>query len=192
MIAVEGDLSRELIDLRDKRANATAAKAKLLSILVSTNASESAASIAHGTVADVLIDGFISSLRFESRITNLRKIAVNTLIRSGDLSPDEAQSAVQRLLTSIKAESLQTQATLITFQVLNDWLGIPQRSILQKKPVPDPYEVDRKDLVERVASQLEKTNVILLHGIPKVGKSHLVSGLIDHVHMDHSYFWFTF
>jgi hypothetical protein len=192
VVVVEGDLSRELIELREKGLSAATAKAKLLSILTAAKSPESHASASPDQFQDVLINGFISTLRFESRVGNLQELTLNRLMESGDLSPGEAQNLARRLLTSIKAESLLTQATVITLQVLKDWLGIPQREMFQKKPEPDPYEVDRKDIVARLVSQLENTTILLLYGIPKVGKSHLVSRIIDHAHMEQSYLWFTF
>lgn len=44
----------------------------------------------------------------------------------------------------------------------------------------------------RRSGELDKTNVLLLHGVPKVGKLHFVSRFLDYAHMEQSYFWFTF
>jgi hypothetical protein len=192
VIVVEGDLAPDLVELRAKGSNATAVKSKLLSILSAAVAKEDPAPASSKQLVEIHVDGFLSSLRLESRVGNLKELTFNSLIQSGDLSPEEAQSALQQLLDKIRSESLLPEPTLVTLQTLKEWMGIRDRALLQQKPLPDPYDVDRKDLTRAVVAEFGKTNALLLHGIPKIGKSQLVSKLLDQVHMEQSYFWFTF
>jgi hypothetical protein len=191
-IVVEGDLAPELIEFRNQGSRATAVRTKLLSILFDSVAKEDPAFASPKDLVEVHIDGFLSSLHIESRVGNLEELTFNRLIQSGDLSPEEAQAALQQLLAKIRTESLTPEPTLVTVQTLKEWMGIPDRALLQEKPQPDPYDVDRANLIRELTDELEKTNVLLLHGVPKVGKSRLVSRLIDHAHFEDSYFWFTF
>jgi hypothetical protein len=192
VIVVEGDLAPDLIDLRSQGSRATDVRSRLLSILSDSVAKEDPSLASPRNLAEVHIDGFLSCLRLESRVGNLEELTFNRLIHSGDLSPDEAQTALQQLLAKIRTESLASEPTLVTVQTLKEWMGIPERALLQEKPLPDPYDVDRANLIRALADELEKSNVLLLHGVPKVGKSRLVSSLIDHAHSEESYFWFTF
>jgi hypothetical protein len=192
VIVVEGDLAPDLIELRNQGSRATAVRAKLLSILSASVAQENPALASSQDLVEIHLDGFLSCIRFESRVGNLKELTFSWLIQSGDLSPAEAQNALEQLLAKIRTESLLPEPTLVTLQTLKEWMGIPERAVLQKKPLPDPYDVDRKGLTLAIAVELEKSNVLLLHGIPKVGKSHLVSKFLDHAHMAQSYFWFTF
>ena len=193
-IVVEGDLASELIELRQKGVDAVDAKAKLLATLSATAVPEGAGttSASSQAVVGALIDGFLRTLRFESRVANLREATLNRIVASGDVSNEEAHRALDRLSEAIKQECLLPQASRITLETVKTWLDIPERAILQRKPLADPYEVDRQDLVTKIVDQLEKESALLLHGIPKVGKSHFVSALIDRMHKDHDYFWFAF
>jgi hypothetical protein len=192
VIVVEGDLDPELVEFRSNGPRASGARAKVLSILSTSVAKENPPVASSKELVEVYIDGFLSSLRLESRVGNLKDLTFNRLIQSGDLSPEETQNALEQLLTNIRAESAGPVPTLITVQTLKEWMGIPERSLLQKKPLPDPYDVDRENLIRVLAAELVSTNLLLLHGVPKVGKSRLVSRLLDHEQSDDSYFWFTF
>jgi hypothetical protein len=196
VIAVEGDLDPDLVELREKGANASLVKSKLLNILIDPSNGTSKTPlqdiIGIDRIADSLIDGFISALRFESRLGNLPETTFSRLIRAGDLSPIEAREASAQLVASIRDEYLRSEATLITPQMLRSWLGVRERSILQKKPVREPYEVERDGLIASLVTHFETANTLLLHGTPKIGKSHLISALLDHLHKERDYFWFTF
>src|SRR5579863_3523803 len=193
LIALEGDLDADLIELRAKGPASTAARAKLLSILTAAVVNEGLpADVDPKAFVDRLLDNFIATLRFDSRVGHLREIALNKLIESGDLSPDEAQRAFEKLLDAIRTESARAQVALITPSAIRDWLDFPERAILQRRPVPDPYEVRRNNLIAQLENSLTRVSLIALHGIPKIGKSHLVSTLIDHPAKNDNYFWFTF
>jgi hypothetical protein len=192
VIVVEGDLGPDLLELRDRGQNAPVVKDKLKSILSAAVAKELPALTSSDELVSLHIDNFLSSLQFESRVGNLRELIFNRLIQSGDLSPQGAQNALDQFLAKIREESRQIEPALITLQTLKEWIGVPERGLLQNKPLPDPSYVDRKSLTEALAAELDKTNVLLLHGVPKVGKSHFVSRFLDYAHMDQSYFWFTF
>jgi hypothetical protein len=193
VIAVEGDLDADLIELRNSGPAAVQPRAKLLSLLVEGVAQEKLpAGPDAETYVNSLLDNFIATLRFQSRVGHLREIALAKLFSSGDLSPDEANRAFDRLLSSIREESIRPQPTFITPSNLRDWLGSPERAILQKKPVAEPYEVRRNGLITDLGEILENAGAVLLYGTPKIGKSHLVSSLIDHLNKSDAYFWFTF
>lgn len=148
VIVVEGDLGPDLLELRHHGPNAAVAKDRLRSILSAAVAKELPALASSDELVGLHIDSFLSSLQFESRVGNLRELTFNRLIQSGDLSPQGAQNALEQLLAKIREESRQTEPTLITIQTLKEWMGVPERSLLQNKPLPDPYYVDRKGLTE--------------------------------------------
>lgn len=142
-------------------------------------------------------DGFLASFRCESRICfSQRRIieeaTVARLVESGDISPQEARAALSRLLDEIRKESSRPQPTVIDRVMLSNWLGIPRRIILQPKPPLVPDLVFRQDLTEELAKHLKKHSVLSLYGLPKIGKSQLVSGMIDFLEKADDYFWFTF
>jgi tetratricopeptide (TPR) repeat protein len=114
------------------------------------------------------------------------------LLERGDLSPDEARAATDRLERAIYDESLAQEATDITPEVLSNWLGNPPREILQSKPEPPPEKVHRGNLLRELRTRLETEPGLLLHGLPKVGKSQVISELITECGKEHEYFWFTF
>jgi tetratricopeptide (TPR) repeat protein len=194
LLVVDGDFSSEVIELRDKGRDAPEAKEKLLALLSSQAAAgtQDPAGVPTEALTGVFIDGFLSSLRFVSRAANLRESAISRIVESGDVSIEEAQLAIDRLLNAIKCESLLPQSSLLTIETVRAWLEIPGRPMLQRKPVRDPYEVDREDLLGKVVAQLENSSGFLFHGLPKVGKSHLASALIDLMRKNSDYFWFTF
>lgn len=194
VIALEGDLDPELLELREKGTAAFDARAKLLSILKSALEKENPSLGIAGAedIVDLNLDGFIPTLRFESRLASLQNLAFAKLIQSGDLSPEEGHQALSRLLDSIRRESLEPNATVITLEILKGWLGIRERAILQRKPIPGPLEILRRELIDSLAVTLKGTDSLLVHGISKVGKSHLISALIDHLDKAQDYFWFTF
>jgi hypothetical protein len=194
VIVVEGDLATELVELRQNGVHAVEAKAKLLAILSATDVPEEIETTYASSqeVVGVLIDGFLRSLRLESRVANLREATLNRIVASGDVSNSEACRAIDRLSEAIKQECLLPHTSLITPETVKTWLAIPERAILQRKPLPDLYEVERQDLLTKVVRQFEQDKALLFHGIPKVGKTHFVSALIDRMHKDHDYFWFAF
>ena len=139
------------------------------------------------------LDDFILSLRFDSRLGPLLEEAtLARLIESGDLSPDGARAASDRLKRSIEDESALPMPTEIDRTVLREWLGVPQRGVLQSKPSLSADTINRQEVLGDLSRVLQTERIVLLHGLSKVGKSQLVSALIDHNHREDNYFWFTF
>jgi hypothetical protein len=139
-----------------------------------------------------LFTGFIASLRFDSRVASLDERSYANLLDRGDLSPDEARTAMDSLLREIRSESLLPEPSTITPAVLSGWLGGPERELLQPKPELPTETVRRADLMREITARLETETALLLHGVPKVGKSQLISALIDESCKVQRYFGFTF
>ena len=139
-----------------------------------------------------LFGGFVAALDFQSRQASLDEVTTNHLLYSGDLSPQEAQTAVKRLMAAIIDEFHRQILTDIDHPVLRTWLAIPHRTILQSKPPLEHDAVERKGLLDELSADLKKESFTLLHGLPKIGKSQLVSSLIDLDGKAGDYFWFTF
>ena len=146
------------------------------------------------------IDDFLATMRFESRLPAppnrgsrlLEEASIARLTTALDVSPNEAQTAVRRLLASIKAESQRPSASLVDRDLLLRWLGLKQRPALQRKPtIVDDY-IDRNELSSEIVSLLKSNRVVALHGISKIGKSQFASRLINLLGNEESYFWFTF
>src|ERR1700722_11747409 len=73
VIALEGDLDRELVELREIGPAAVSARAKLLSILTEALANEGLPSDVNTQfLVNGMLDNFIRTLRFDSRMANLR------------------------------------------------------------------------------------------------------------------------
>jgi len=138
-----------------------------------------------------LFDGFVASLRFESRQSSLEQVTLNYLMQSGDLSPEEAGTAAKHLMAAIVSESQQAVPTLISPALLHEWLGVPPRLQLQPKPILDANAVERTGLLQECSTLLSSNSFVLLHGLPKIGKSQLISSLIDNDQKSRDYFWFT-
>ena len=138
------------------------------------------------------LDNFIASLRFESRVGHLvNEATFARLIESGDLSPEEARSACDRLKRSIQDESALMSPTVVDRSVLGEWLGVPKRTLLQQKPSHDPNSVDRLEFLRDFLNILGSDQFVLIHGLSKIGKSQFVSRLIDFDGRGGSYFWYT-
>jgi tetratricopeptide (TPR) repeat protein len=135
---------------------------------------------------------FIASLRFDSRLASLEERTHVRLLGRGDMSPDEARAAMESLLRAIRDESLLPEPTDISPAVLSAWVGSPEREMLQSKPELPPEAVQRGGLLHELTTRLETETALLLHGLPKVGKSQLISALIDSSGKTQDYFWFTF
>ena len=247
VLAVDGDLGDELIQLRDQGSAARGSEAALLGILcandaVSRNASyeramkeirtwcrdnlnlllsESGAAVVNSaqfneliqtvslqakvspeetgrTLAEIIsevtpaLEGFILSLKFDSRLgPHLEEAVMARLIESGDLSPGEARAVSDRLRRSIEDESALPTPTEIDHGLLREWLGVPKRTVLQTKPSPSADNVKRQEALDYLLGILQKEQVVLFYGLSKVGKSQLISALIDHAHREGDYFWFT-
>jgi len=139
------------------------------------------------------LDDFILSLKFDSRLgRQLDEATLARLIETGDLSPDEALTASDRLRRSIEDESVLPTPTDIDHAILREWLGVPERAVLQTKPPLSPNSIKREELLDDLSRVLQTDHVVLFHGLSKVGKSQLVSALVDYAHREDSYFWFTF
>jgi tetratricopeptide (TPR) repeat protein len=139
------------------------------------------------------LDDFILSLRFDSRLGPLLEEAtLARLSECGDLSPDEARTASDRLKRSIEDESALPEPTDVDRTILREWLGVSQRTVLQSKPSLSADTINRQALLGELSRILQTERIVLLHGLSKVGKSQLVSALIDHNHREDNYFWFTF
>jgi hypothetical protein len=136
--------------------------------------------------------GFVASLRFESRLGSLEQLTYAYILQGGDLSPDEAHTAAGRLLRAIRDESLSSEPTEISPATLSRWLGSPERELLQSKPDLATEAVHRAGLLDEVRKILEGQPALVLHGLPEVGKSQLVSALIDECGKVQDYFWFAF
>ena len=140
-----------------------------------------------------LLDEFVASLRFDSRLGPLLSEATFArLMEAGDLSPDEAWTAFDRLKRSVQEESAQAMPAVIDHLILREWLGVPKRLRLQAKPMQDVNVVARNELLGEVADTLRTERFVLLHGLSKIGKSQFVAALIDYDHKEENYFWYTF
>lgn len=139
-----------------------------------------------------LLDDFISSLRFDSRVGPLQEATLARLLASGDLSPNEARECLDRLTTSIQEECVLPAATLVDSFVLKKWIGSGGRARLETKPTRSPDWVERSETLEELGQKLAKEPFVLVYGLPKVGKSQLVSALVDWGQRESPYFWFTF
>ena len=139
-----------------------------------------------------LFRDFIASLRFDSRLSSLEERTRARLIGRGDMSPGETRAAIDCLLRAIRDESLLPEPTEISPAILSSWLGSPEREMLQSKPELPPEAVQRGGLLQELSTRLESETALLLHGLPKVGKSQLISALIDSSGKTEDYFWFTF
>jgi hypothetical protein len=136
--------------------------------------------------------GFLASLRLESRLGSLENLTHARLLERRDLSPDEARKAADCLLQAIRDESLLPEPTEISPSTLSGWLGSPERELLQPKPELAADAVQRTELLHEIGNILEAQPALVLYGLPKVGKSQLVSTLIDVSAKVSDYFWFTF
>jgi len=139
-----------------------------------------------------LFEGFIEALKLESRVGALEEAVFARLMHGGDLSPDEARAAVQRLMSSIRDESTTVEPTNISPDVFRAWLGAPRRTVLQAKPLPSQHTVRRGEVLQTLKDLLKREPVVFAYGFPKVGKTQLLSALIDEEGKSDSYFWFTF
>jgi len=146
-----------------------------------------AATEARGT-----FDGFCACLRFESRLSHLKESALSHLQSTGDFGPEGARLALERLTKAVENESSRPDPTIIDPTVLADWLGIQAGPILQSKPVGASGWVERKDLLSQIAGLLTKHRFVVLYGLTKIGKSQLVSSLVDFLKKRNDYFWFSF
>jgi hypothetical protein len=144
------------------------------------------------TMAGEALPGFLESLWFESRLSRLTEAALSHLMSAGDLGPQEARQALERLTKAIEDETARPEPSVVDRSVLSDWLGIHRRLILQCKPPLAKGWVERKELLSRIAEVLSKRRFLVIHGITKIGKSQLVSALVDLLKKTESYFWFTF
>lgn len=246
VLAVEGELSQQLIELRDKGVSAAAARTEVFAFLCTNELTSGHSAYAparlalrnwfrtaglqllegssdpwtHGdfeglstiilrqtggspkrlreelraTAKEVgsMVDGFLQTLRFESRMALLEEATLARLLESADLSPTEAKKARASLMTSIARESLLSEPTNIDRMVLRSWLGVPDRPVLQQKPPALPEMVERLGSVEELSGLLKADHFVLLYGLSKIGKSQLASALIDHDGKTQNYFWFTF
>ncbi|HEY6347574.1 MAG TPA: hypothetical protein VIY49_39290 [Bryobacteraceae bacterium] len=75
-----------------------------------------------GTEIATVLDDFIGALRFESRLgATLQEATRERLLESGDLSPEEAEMALERLKGAIRDESALPEATDIDQWALRKW-----------------------------------------------------------------------
>ena len=143
-------------------------------------------------IASVLTD-FLRTVTLESRLGSLLDDATfGRLVESGDLSPEEAKIASDRLRHSIEDESARPAPEIIDHSVLREWLGVPSRVRLQNKPTPEADAVQRDELLAEVSGVLRDHRFLAVHGISKIGKSQFAAALIDHEQRADTYFWYTF
>jgi hypothetical protein len=146
-----------------------------------------------GSSITSVLDDFIKTLRLESRIgSTLQEATRARLLESGDLSPNEAGAVFDRLKRSVRDESALSNPTTVDQWVLRKWLGIPQRTMLQTKPSAGANAIERRELLEELSRNLRSERCVLLYGLSKIGKSQLVSSLIDYDRRRDDYFWYTF
>ena len=137
-------------------------------------------------------EGFCACLRFESRISHPKELALSHLQGTGDFGPKGARHALERLTKAVENESSRPDPTMIDPTVLADWLGIQSGPILQSKPAEAKGRVERKGSLAKIADLLTKRRFVVLYGLTKIGKSQLVSSLIDFLQKTNEYFWFSF
>ena len=123
---------------------------------------------------------------------HLQEAVLARLTRGGDLGPDEAPAASDRLMKSIQQESILPGPTKIDRNVLSAWVGAPERTVLQSKPSLDEDTVHRGELLDNLAMVLRRESVVVAYGLPKTGKTQFISALVDHAGSSELYFWFTF
>jgi hypothetical protein len=158
-----------------------------------------------GRLVAELLDEFISCVSFVSRTnvfatsaepstlgTDAKDLIRLRLLESGDVTSEEAGKAVERLLREIADESMKPEATPIDRTVLESWLKIPKRTVFESKPVHPPEFVERAVLLPDLVLKLSQWRLVNVYGLPKVGKSFVISSLVDRLKKQSSYFWFTF
>lgn len=114
------------------------------------------------------------------------------IISSFDCSEKDAAQAYSALLAEIAKESEAKTPTILDRTQLLRWFRLRPRQLLEEKPVaPSPY-VPLDDQLNELKGLLAGTSLILLHGLPRIGKSQLISTLIDSEPCYAAYLWFTF
>jgi Cap4 dsDNA endonuclease len=114
------------------------------------------------------------------------------LIAAFDCSEAAATSAYIFLLKEITRESeAKIPATVDRSQLLA-WLRLRPRLMLEEKPSPPAPYVHLDDQLDELNGFLKGHGLVSLHGLPRIGKSQLVSSLIDSNQSYAVYFWFTF
>ncbi|HEY6347575.1 MAG TPA: hypothetical protein VIY49_39295 [Bryobacteraceae bacterium] len=71
-------------------------------------------------------------------------------------------------------------------------VAVPPRTVLQVKPSQASDAVKRQELLGQLSERLKGESFVLFYGLSKIGKSQLISALIDHADRTNDYFWFTF
>ena len=114
------------------------------------------------------------------------------IISSFDCSEKDAAEAYSALLVEIAKESEAKTPTILDRTQLLRWFRLRPRQLLEEKPVaPSPY-LPLDDQLNELKGLLAGTSVILLHGLSRIGKSQLISTLIDSDPRHAAYLWFTF
>jgi hypothetical protein len=114
------------------------------------------------------------------------------LIAAFDCSEAAATSAYISLLTEITRESETKIPATVDRSQLVAWLRLRPRLMLEEKPSPPSPYVHLDDQLDELNGFLKNNGLVSLHGLPRIGKSQLVSTLIDSNHNYAAYFWFTF
>jgi hypothetical protein len=114
------------------------------------------------------------------------------LIAALDCSETDAKAAYDSLIKEIERESQAKTASVIKSAQLVEWLGLRRRLLLEERPGTPELYVPLDDQLGELKRLLESARLLSLHGLPRVGKSQLVSGLIESDAAYASYFWFTF
>jgi hypothetical protein len=114
------------------------------------------------------------------------------LIAALDCSETDAKTAYDSLIKKIGGESQAKTAAVIKIARLIEWLGLRRRILLEEKPGTPEIYIPLEDQLDELKRLLQNERLLSLHGLARVGKSQLVSGLIESDAAFRSYFWFTF
>ena len=125
------------------------------------------------------------------RASLLEEATCTRLMAALDCSIDNASRGLGSLLECVRKESIARVPSVIGVDQLLGWIGLRQKTELEKKPIAPDIYVYPRDQIDEVQSLLRVQRIVVLQGLPRIGKSQLVSALIDsHVQFS-KYFWFT-
>ena len=159
-----------------------------------------------GQLVSSLLHDFLKAIHYKPRVgfhqahsaqtgetTGILEEATRArLIAALDCSETDAKAAYESLLAEIRRESQAKTAAIIKSAQLIEWLGLRRRLLLEEKPGTPEIYVPLDDQLSELKRLLENAQLLTLHGLTLVGKSQLVSGLIESDAAYASYFWFTF
>lgn len=193
-------------DNADAFLNIEVAPAKVIAAVDSLPVAIRQEVLGNGKKVSTILRAFLRSITYHPRAgfqqartaevaptqTMLEEATRLRVIAAFDCSETAATSAYVSLLTEIARESEAKIPAAIDRSQLVAWLRLRPRLMLEEKPSPPAPYVHLDDQLDVLNGFLKSNGLVSLHGLPRIGKSQLVSTLIDSNQSYAAYFWFTF